>query len=98
MEAFGEGLALDEYGSHLRAYKRIAYELKGNDVKRQTKIEHGKYKIRLRIVDLLSFHNVNAVVWLPILVCLKSLISAISKTFCGKPDYWCQCFISRHNV
>ena len=37
MEAFREGLALDEYVSHLRAYKRGAYELKGSGVKRQPK-------------------------------------------------------------
>ena len=38
MEAFGDGLALDKYVLHLRAYKKGAYELKGNGVKRQPKL------------------------------------------------------------
>ena len=57
----------------------VAYVLEGNGVKRQTKIAPENSKIQQRIADFLSLNNVNAVVWLPVLVCLRSLMSKRGK-------------------
>ena len=73
MEASGHGLAVDEFVSYQRASTVLLMSLKEmvSNGKPKTSL---KGKIQLRIVDFLSLHNINAVFWLPALVCLRSLI------------------------
>ena len=57
MKASGHGLALDKFYFTSESISSVAYEPKGNGVKRQTKIAPENSKIQLRIIDFF-YHSI----------------------------------------